>query len=276
VKTSKCEQANQGRFPLHRPLWLFGLFACLAIAGCGKSSTLPAGQSDQKGSADSANAKKGGTETPKKAADFSLTSEELETEYHKDEKAADKKYEGKTIELSGVIADIYGDDDAAYVGLIAGKRILGLPCVMIDKEPWAQLAVGQTVKLRGQWAISQKPALFKCEIVEAGPNPALVLSATQLADEYTKDPKGVKEKYAGRPVILSGEVVENKNDDKEGRYVRLKTPDKVTVKLTFGALLAARGAKITSGQTIKAYGVFKDFNLSDGNITLTNPYLITK
>lgn len=219
----------------------------------------------------------------KRSADFSLSAEELQAEYQRDKGAAEKKYKDKTIELSGVVKAVY-NDDPGIVGLAAGKRTLGLPCVMIEKEPWARVAPGQTVKLKGSWpAFGDLPALCECVIVEAGPNPAVVLTAEKLADEYAADVEGVKKKYAGKPVILSGEVVENKIDDKgrnkndgQGRTVRLKATKNVRIELHYGPANEMRGANLMAGRTVKVFGKLTEYSFDKDGISLLNPYPITK
>lgn len=264
---------------------LFGLVVCLVVTGCGGTTTLPGqrperitnGSRKLKGSADiAATTKELRPDKPKSSADFSLTAEELEAEYQKDKQATEKKYKGKTIELSGVVAAVYGEE-TAFIGLVAGKRTRGLPCVMIDKEPWSTVAPGQTIKLRGPWATyGELPALYDCVIVEAGPNPAVVLTAAKLADEYAADAKGVKKKYTGKYVILTGEVIENKIDNKGGRLVRLKAREKVGIELYYGLALAKRGAKMRAGQTVKVFGELTQFDFREDGISLLNPLPITK
>lgn len=69
---------------------LFGLFACLAVAGCGGTANLPGQQPDRatngshelKGAADfSVAAKEPGAAETKRSADYSLTAKELDAEY---------------------------------------------------------------------------------------------------------------------------------------------------------------------------------------------------
>jgi hypothetical protein len=148
---------------------------------------------------------------------------------------------------------------------------------MIDKEPWARVAPGQTVKLKGPWAAyGDLPALFDCVIVEAGPNPATVLTAAGLADEYAADADGVKKKYAGKPVILSGEVVENKEQDDKSRIVRLKTTGKVTVEFSYGPIFAKQAANMTAGQPIKVFAQLTESDFRKDHISLASPKQITK
>jgi len=284
VKTLRSTvQGTVRRYPATHSV-LFGFFACLALGGCGGTTSLPgqrpdgtaSGSDKPKASADTSPAGKDlGSEKPKKAPDFSLSAEELEAEYQMDKQAAEKKYKGKIIELSGVVERLYGDEPA-FIGLHAGKRRLGLPCVMTDKEPWARVARGQTVKLRGSWATQgDLPALYDCMIVDAGPNSAVLLSAAKLAEEYAADPKSVANRYNDKAVILSGEVVENKNDE-SGRIVRLKGTEKVSIELRYGPVFEKRGTNIMAGEVIKVYGEFTEFNFSKDLISLTNPYPITK
>ena len=82
------------------------------------------------------------------------------------------KYKDKTIELSGVVKAVYGTSDP-MVGLVAGKRTLGLTCVMADKGSKPQVAERQTVKIKGLWAAyGELPALYNRVVVETGSEPA--------------------------------------------------------------------------------------------------------
>ena len=253
---------------------LFASSLCLAAVGCGRT-TIPPDQRTGPAvnvSADLLPAAKGtDAAEPEKPTDFSLAAEELQAEFQKDKEAAEKKYKDKTIKLTGVVKAVYGDEPA-FVGLVGGKEPLGLTCVMIEKEPWLRLAAGQMVTLRGSGTTDGgQPALYHCVIVDAGPNPAAVLTAAKLAEDYASDPEGVKKMYAGKPLILTGEVIENKNDDK-GRVVRLKGAKGIGIELFYGPAFEKRGKNIQAGDTIKVFGDLTESYFFRESIGLNNPY----
>jgi hypothetical protein len=186
-----------------------GLLLCLALAGCGGNSSGPE-SSD--------------------LTDFTLTAEQLETEVRQDEQEAERKYERSNIELSGVVQSMYGDEPV-FIGLYRGKGLLGLPCAMVDDEPWARVTFGQQVTVKGVWREdADKPSLQKCVIVATGPNPAPRLSAVQLATEYAAGIKKADSKYSGKYLIVSG-VILGKHADPMRPSVILKGTKKMHIHI---------------------------------------------
>lgn len=84
-----------------------------------------------------------------------VTAQELYSAYEANEVAADAKYKGKVIEVSGVV-DTIGKDflGTPYVTLTSGGRyeVWGVQCMFSNKdEPQlAQLSKGETVAVRGK------------------------------------------------------------------------------------------------------------------------------
>ncbi len=82
------------------------------------------------------------------APEFRITAVELVAEYESDESAANEKYKGKVIVVTGVVSSIYrGFLYTPYVELEAGVR-----CNFSDTEDAAMLALseGQTISMKGQ------------------------------------------------------------------------------------------------------------------------------
>jgi hypothetical protein len=203
----------------------------------------------------------------------------LQAEFNTDKSAALAKYQGKMIDLSGVVKSV-GDDgsgDSGLVEIVTGEGSLGLPCYTVDKEPFAHLAPGQTVKLQGVWPkTAAEPRLRDCVIVEAGPSPAIALTAIQLATEYAAAPEGVKTKYDGKSLILNGDVTRKETKDSGNCTLFLKGTEKAHVEASFGAIHSGKTATIKDGQPIKLLVRFDKSACYPDTINFSNPGIITK
>jgi tRNA_anti-like len=273
-----------------------GLFLNFALVGCSTSSSSPDTHSATT-SPSATNAKStergstlGGVIKPMeskkeppvvvKPGDFALSAMELQAEFTTDKAAALAKYQGKTIDLSGVVKSVGDDgtDQNGLVEIVTGSGSLGLPCYTVDREPFARLAPGQTVKLQGVWPkTASEPRLRDCVIVETGPSPAIALTALQLATEYAADPEAVKTKYDGKSLILGGDVQGKITRETGNCTLFLKGIEKKShVELWFDAIHAGKAAKINDGQPIKLFARFDKSGCLADTITFSNPGIITK
>jgi hypothetical protein len=174
----------------------------------------------------------------KAAPDYALTVKEYLAEFKKDKKAAEKKFDGKIVELTGVVASVgmegaqhpiltfFGDDDE--------------PCnfVTADKEPWVRVAPGQKVKFKGKDVSSYgRPRLVDCVLVDAGKYEAVKVSAAELATEYEKDKTATNSKYhpkaGGKYLVVTGEVASTKTIDDTHTSVFLKGTAKTRINCVF-------------------------------------------
>lgn len=83
-----------------------------------------------------------------KEPEFQVSAAELSAEYAANESAADEKYKGKVILVTGVISEIYrGLLNIPYVELEAGVR-----CNFSDNEDDVMLTLeeGKTISMKGQ------------------------------------------------------------------------------------------------------------------------------
>lgn len=84
---------------------------------------------------------------------YSLTADQLYNEYKSNEVAADSKYKGKIVLVSGVVQDIGKDImDEAYI-VIGGQGFLdGVQCMFTESENASiiRLSKGQSVKVKGE------------------------------------------------------------------------------------------------------------------------------
>lgn len=201
--------------------------------------------------------------------DFTLTAIQYYAEFQKDEKAAAKKYDGKIVELIGVVAGHIGlDKGEPYLGLAAKEKsdYSGVLCFTADPRPWLQHAPGQTVKIRGRQNSSRPdPVLFgrfvsgaalvDCAIVEASKNPAIPLTVADLEDQLAERML-TTQKYRGRPVWLTGEISKLTIGEDGGVNIRLKSGPKFSFEcwISAGDRKLARDLKLKVGDTVTFYG----------------------
>ena len=132
-------------------------------------------------------------------------------EFKEDSKAAKSKYKHKVVELSGTVAQVVQDRYGlvGFVHLKVEGDLQGVVCTTVDNRAMVIVSPGSKVKIRGK--VSDPSAttgqLYPAEIVEAGPNPAVVVSAQKLAKEYGTNVKAAKEKYRDKYVQIDGEVL---------------------------------------------------------------------
>ena len=91
------------------------------------------------------------TETPK--SDIVVSAMELDKEYKANEVAADEKYKGKTLEISGTVESIQKDFmDDPFVVLTTGEYAFGVNCSLENKSDAINLKKGQKVTFIGEGA----------------------------------------------------------------------------------------------------------------------------
>jgi tRNA_anti-like len=227
-------------------VWGLLTWAFLAASGCGKSDS----GSSSKGDTDQGTAKPKDTN---KAADVALDAKAWHAEWKKDKAATAKKYQGKVIELSGVVAQVESDPtgQGGFVFLEVAGDALGVQCATVDKEPWAKVSTGSSVKVRG--TIPDKASiayLVNCVITEAGANPAVAIDGPKLAREVAADPKAAKAKYDEKWAILTGEVAGKQGDS----TLIVKGDGDVQIPCNFVAPDNKAIAPLKAGDKAKVFG----------------------
>lgn len=92
-----------------------------------------------------------GDSVENKVADHTITASALYAEYSANENASNKKYIGKTIEITGSISELSEDQEGATVLMFTAPGAMeGVMCTLDKDEQSTALAVGQQVKLKGQ------------------------------------------------------------------------------------------------------------------------------
>jgi hypothetical protein len=142
-------------------------------------------------------------------------------EFEDDEKAAIRKYRNQILEVDGVVLStaptellLKGSFDSAAG---KGKRIF---CRMAgaSQAKASKLSVGQSVKVKGrceQSAGNGPVPLSWCEVVDAGHDPALTVSAAALTQAYAKDADAADAQYKNKELFVEGDFVAV-HEDKSG------------------------------------------------------------
>lgn len=167
------------------------------------------------------------------AKTYSLTAKEFYDEYQRDKQSLTAKYKDAVMEISGEAVMASAAQGVPFVRLGVGiDEVTGVHCFTQEKQPWALVVPGQQVKLRGKLPERLFGAqLQDCEIVEAGPSPAIATSAESLAAELAADPKAMHAKYQDAYFFLEGTV--DGFDDKLSCVVYLKGSAGVRVRCAF-------------------------------------------
>jgi hypothetical protein len=204
-------------------------------------------------------------ETPAK---HSLTMEGLAREFANAPEATEKKYEGSVIEVRGVVFTFVDSGDLGSAVFLAAPPDSGLgnfECKTANPQPWAKVTPGQEVKVKGM--VRSHLRLHGCLVTPEGPNPAVTVSPDRLAKEFDADPKAAAGKYAGKWLVLEGEVAGKEDTDKEeakevrtesvnfiGPKVTLRTPGKVKLVCYFGVAGGGLRGLPEAGQRLKLIG----------------------
>ena len=88
--------------------------------------------------------------TPNSNPSVIITASKLYKEYNANEIAADEKYKGKIIEITGVIRDIGNDImDNAYITLVGDEYFGDIQCYFNEKSVVAKLSKGKRITVIG-------------------------------------------------------------------------------------------------------------------------------
>ena len=210
------------------------VFVFLALGGCGKSVDV------------------GKTEPA-----FRFTAEEYCPQ------AANEKFQGKVIELSGTVGDVARNAGGeAFVQLQVPGELLGVMCFTTDERPWAGVARGQKVRIKGLWGgVVMAPRLLSCVFVDPGEYAAVRISAIDLAKEYAADSEETVKKYNKKHLVVTGEVAAKDVNELNAVRLTLKTGNNVAVTCGFTAFDRDLSGRYEVGQTVTVFG---DFSLNFG------------
>jgi hypothetical protein len=196
---------------------------------------------------------KSGEDLSKAEPKFTVTAEELHKEFKTDKKAAETKYQGQVVEVKGTVNSLgVNVSSQAYVDLEVPKEFVGVMCYTADKEPWAKVAPGQQVKLKGRWPKGAFSAqLMNCVFTEAKSSPAISITAKKLVQEYMAAKEGTRQKYHDKWLIVDGELASI--DLKKG-VATIKGDGDTPIKVGFGATQANLFKAARVGRPLKVLG----------------------
>jgi hypothetical protein len=230
------------------------LVITLAAPGCSKKEEPPA-----KGgpSADGGN-----KELPAQAlgkADLTVTPAEWHAAFKKDSEAAKAKYKDKVVEMAGTVRSVGPDPygEVGYVYLDVPKELLGVRCVLADKKPWLKVSPGSKVTVKGRSSDRIGGDLYPCEIVEAGKDPAVVITAQELAKQFAADRKEARKKYDDKWAHVKGEVAE-KIDAKVA--LKLKGQGDISVLCYFPQPYKKSLEAVKTGSQVDLFGQLSVFD----------------
>ena len=85
-----------------------------------------------------------------KKADVAISADQLLKEYESDEKAANDKYLGKIVEVSGKVIDITNEEGKKKVNLETSNPISAIICELEGSGDTGNLKAGDDVKMKGK------------------------------------------------------------------------------------------------------------------------------
>jgi hypothetical protein len=227
------------------------LLVAVAAAGCGDQESASTGDRPAAGGG-----KKGPAAPPLGKPDLVVSPAQWRADFKKDSSAARAKYKGKVIEMSGTVdsarPDPYGQ--VGYINLEVPNDFEGVRCVLADKKPWRRVSPGSKVTVRGRSSAVIAGDLRPCEIVKAGPNPGVVISARELARQFAADRKEAARKYGDKWAYVKGEVVEKTSSKGCAVLLKLKGDKGVGVHCCFGEAYKRGLERVRVGSQVDVFG----------------------
>jgi tRNA_anti-like len=186
------------------------------------------------------------------------TADQLVRDFRKNAKAANQKYKGATLEVSGTVLHVGKNVGMGYVELRAGNDYSGLMCYTKEKQPWGQFAPGQEVKVTGKWpAFAAIASLEDCTVEAVGKSPARTFSAEELAKECQADLRRAGDKLRDATLTVTGVVTETKLEPASGfTQVTLKGSDKAKVVVRLLPSEKDFAAGLKAGDSLTVVGRF--------------------
>jgi hypothetical protein len=235
----------------------------LAAPGCGQKEEPPAA-----GGPSAADGDKKSSPQALGKADLIVTPAEWRAAFKKDSQAAKDNYKDKVVEMSGTVSSVRPDPYGlvGYVNLDVPNDLEGVRCVLADKKPWRKVSPGSKIKVRGKSSDRFSGDLSPCAIVEAGPNPALTISAQELAKDFAADRKEARKKYHEKWAHVRGEVAEKLS---EKIALKLKGAGDIWVICYFPQPYKNQLEPVKSGSKVDIFGELSVFDgPQDREVTL--------
>jgi hypothetical protein len=134
-------------------------------------------------------------------------------DFAKEVKADKEKYKEKYVEVEGLVKDApeFAQPTKMTVEAKAGKDKVTCTMSAQAQKTFHGLGKGQNVRVTGKlyFVIGDNILLDDCNYAEAGPNPAIKISAMDLGKEYaTGDGEAAAKKYNGKELLVEGTVLD--------------------------------------------------------------------
>jgi hypothetical protein len=193
-----------------------------------------------------------------------MTAHELQAELKKDHAAFAKSYEGKILELTGTV--FYAGDNAAGEGhgfvvlqLPFPDTATGLICITREDMPWLKVSTDSKITIRGK--CDKNAMLSNCEIVEAGPNSGIMVSAKDLAADFAANRADAFDKYNKKVLYVEGQVVARTPESTglSALSVILKSDGNLPVACRFMRETRLKIADVKIGSKVKVMGRYNPF-----------------
>jgi hypothetical protein len=147
-------------------------------------------------------------------------------------------------------------------------------CYTAEKEPWAKVAPGQHVKLKGRWPKGAFSAqLMNCVVTEAQSNPAISITAQKLVQEYMAAKERTRQKYHDTWLIVVGEVA---NIDLKKGVATIKGDGETPIKVGISASQANLFKSARVGRQLKVLGRATIYASGNDALFLENSLPITQ
>jgi hypothetical protein len=216
------------------------------------------------------------TPPPLGKPDLVVSPEQWAADFKKDSQAARAKYKGKVIEMSGTVSlarpDPYGL--CGYISLDVPNDAFGVRCVLADLKPWKKVSPGSKVTVRGKSSDLIAGDIRPCEVVKAGPNPGVVISAQELARQFAADRKQARQKYNEKWAYIKGEVMEKTAKPGQASF-KLKGADGIAVTCSTGDAYKKMVTEVKVGAQVEAFGQLQIFDGPQDREILVGLYGLT-
>lgn len=195
--------------------------------------------------------------------DYKMKCQEWASEV--DKSANRRKYDGKVIELTGLVGNLFYPDTTRHnITLLIndpGSTEIGVYAALKGREAWKMVLPGQTVTVRGRYSTADERGLNGSKIIVVSGKPHGSVTADELV-AAAKNPEEAKAKYGDykRVILLTGKVLSIRKASKPGRVDFVMTPPGTSPLLVVTAtndLVVAFFAEVKEGQTIKVLGILE-------------------
>jgi tRNA_anti-like len=220
--------------------------------------------------------------------DFKTTAEAIVKEFLKDEKAAQKKYKDKFVELEGTVfaANKVLSDKGVWLDgakkdpkdVVATNVLCYAPAARLEKAFW--LGKGQKVKVVGKFAGGSGLAvsLLDCTFTELKPSPTLKTTAKAVAADFDKDEEAATTKYLidginSKEIIVEGVVSALEKTKNDFFIVKLEGSGGLTVNCVVDE---AEWKKLKKGDKVTMKGDLSGFYKDEKKVNVNTAFVLKK